>query len=266
MRRLTTFSCAGATLGATIDDAAGTTGLLIVTGGTEIRVGAHAGLARLASAIAAAGHPVLRFDRRGVGDSDGEDPGFAASGPDIAAAAQHLRSLRPDIDRVLGFGLCDGATALALHHKAAGIDGLILANPWVVEADGPLPPPAAIRRRYADRLLSVDGWRKLLGGGMNYRAALRGVVSLLRRRESGLAPAFADALAESGRAITVVLAKGDATAIAFAAEYRGRGFDRLRARRDVELIELDSRSHSFASGDDPDRLAAICLAALEQVR
>ncbi len=55
----------------TLDDAPGTTGLLIVSGGNEVRAGAFAGQARLAAEIAAAGHPVFRFDRRGVGDSTG---------------------------------------------------------------------------------------------------------------------------------------------------------------------------------------------------
>ena len=46
----------------------------------------------------------------------------------------------------LGFGLCDGATALALFGGEAGLDGLILVNPWLVEAEAGEPPPAAIRR------------------------------------------------------------------------------------------------------------------------
>jgi len=262
VRSLISFSCGGATLGATLDDAAGRTGLLIVTGGTEIRIGAHGGLARLAEATAAAGYPTLRFDRRGVGDSEGEDPGFAASGPDIAAAVRHLRALKPDLDHVIGFGLCDGATALALHHRAACIDGLILANPWVVEPDEGLPPPAAIRRRYADRLLSLEGWRKLLGGGMDYRAALRGLRSIARKRDPGLAGGVAAALGAGVQPVTIVLASGDATAIAFAEAFAGEPFAQVRSR--AELIAFDSRSHSFAAGDDPGRLAAICIAALDR--
>lgn len=266
MRALSHFPCEGVLLAATLDrpatQAAGTTALLIVTGGTEIRIGAHGGLARLASATAAAGFPTFRFDRRGVGDSEGADPGFAGSGPDMAAAVHHLRALCPDVRWVIGFGLCDGATALALHHRAAGLDGLVLANPWVVEPDEGLPPPAAIRRRYLDRLFSLSGWRKVLTGGIDYRAALRGVRSLARRADATLGGSVAAALAEGQRPTTVVLASGDATAIAFADAWRGHGFAAVRAKPGNRLIEIDSRSHSFASGDDPDRLAAICLSAL----
>ena len=41
---------------------------------------------------------------------------------------------------MIGFGLCDGARALALYGDEAGLDGLILANPWLVEVEeGPRP-------------------------------------------------------------------------------------------------------------------------------
>jgi exosortase A-associated hydrolase 1 len=264
MRLLTSFACEGATLGATLDDAPGRTGLLIVSGGTEIRVGGHRGFARLAAAVASAGHPVLRFDRRGIGDSGGDDPGFAGSGPDIAAAARQFRTMRPDLERVLAFGLCDGATALALHHAACGVDGLILANPWVVEPSDGLPPPAAIRRRYVDRLLSLEGWRKLFGGRMDYRAALRGLHSIARKREGGLALSVAQALQAGSLPLALVLADGDSTAIAFAAEWDGPHFLGLRASSRVAVTRIRTRSHSFAHGDDPDRLAVACIDALDR--
>src|SRR3546814_9170156 len=90
MRHQLTFACEGAALAATLDEAPGTTGLLIVSGGNEIRSGAHRGRAMLAQRIAAAGHPVFRFDRRAIGDSEGENGGFEASGPDIEIGRAHV--------------------------------------------------------------------------------------------------------------------------------------------------------------------------------
>jgi len=263
VRRLTSFTCGEDMLAATIDDAPARTGLLIVTGGSEVRTGAHRGLEQLALAVSRAGYPAFRFDRRGVGDSEGEDPGFAGSAPDIAAAVGAFRALRPDLHRIVGFGLCDGATALALHHRAAGIEALLLANPWVVEPQAGLPPPAAIRRRYVERLLSLDGWRRLLCGGIDYRATLRGVRSLAAQREAALADAMANALGKSDSPITLILASGDATAIAFADEWRKPAFARIRARRDVAVATLDTASHSFAGGDEPEQLATLCIEALD---
>ena len=51
MRRLIAFPCAGETLLGTLDEAYGKTGLLIVSGGNEIRIGAHRGMALLAQRL-----------------------------------------------------------------------------------------------------------------------------------------------------------------------------------------------------------------------
>lgn len=260
MRRLTTFDCEGDTLAASIDEAAGTVGLLIVTGGTQTRSGAHRGLVQLAAAVAAAGVPVFRFERRGVGDSGGADPGFAGSGADIAAAAAAFRAECPHVRRLLGFGLCDGATALALHHAAAGIAGLVLANPWIVEPAADLPPPAAIRRRYLDRLTSISGWRRLLTGGIDYRKALRGLAAIRRAPATApLAAGVAAALRAGDVPAEIVVATRDATAIAFIDAWRGADFAAVRGR--ARLTEIDSAAHSFAPPDDAARIAAICIEA-----
>ena len=76
MRRLIVFPCAGERLTGTLDEAPGKTGLLIVSGGNEVRMGAHRGMASLAARLAASGVPVFRYDRRGIGDSTGSNGGF----------------------------------------------------------------------------------------------------------------------------------------------------------------------------------------------
>ena len=151
-RRLTVFPCAGEWLGGTLDAAPGGTGLLIVSGGSEVRIGAHRGMALLAARLARAGVPVFRYDRRGIGDSSGTDPGFAAAGPDLRAAVTAFRAGQPQLRRLVALGNCDAAALLALEGRAAGLDAVILTNPWTgAEADA-LPPAAAIRARYRARL------------------------------------------------------------------------------------------------------------------
>ncbi len=124
-RRHLTFECEGSALVGTIDEAEGFAGLLIVSGGNELRSGAWSGQARLAARIAAQGFPVFRYDRRGVGDSEGGNGEFRSSGPDIAAALAAFRNAAPQVDRVVAFGNCDAASALMLT-RGAGFDALIL--------------------------------------------------------------------------------------------------------------------------------------------
>ena len=61
--------------------------------------------------IAAAGFPVFRFDRRGIGDSEGDNRDFRKSSKDIAAALLAFRAIAPQVQRVTGFGNCDAASA-----------------------------------------------------------------------------------------------------------------------------------------------------------
>lgn len=264
MRRLLTFSCEGATLGGSLDEAAGPTGVLLVTGGSQTRIGSHRMYERLARALAEAGHASLRFDRRGVGDSEGLDPGFRGSAPDLAAAATAFRRECPGLKRLIGFGLCDGATALALHGGDAGLDGAILVNPWLVEAEADAPPPAAIKRHYRQRLSSLEGWKKLIDGSVSYRKLLRGIGKILFPSPSGLSAEVAAALGENPLPLQLILAQGDATAIAAEAEWRSPRFRKIRTKAG-DPVFIESDSHTFARPGDAEALLAACLEAVARL-
>ena len=244
MRRLIAFPCAGDTLLGTLDEAPGRTGLLVVSGGNEIRIGAHRGMALLARRLATCGVPVFRFDRRGVGDSTGENRGFRSSGPDIAAAAATFRA-ETGIARLVAFGNCDAATALALFGGAAAIDEVILANPWVVERIDDLPPAAAIRSRYAAKLRNPREWLRLISGGIDFTKLVKGLKRVLTAPSQAgeLATALASALRQWDDRATILLASGDATAIAYADAAARLGVSARTERR-------DSVSHSFAREGD----------------
>lgn len=263
VRSLIAFPCSGETLAGTMDDAPGATGLLIVSGGNELRMGAHRGMAMLAAELAEAGYPVFRFDRRGIGDSTGVNGGFEASGPDIAAAVTAFRTAQPQLTRIIGFGNCDAASALALFHRAAGLDALVLANPWVVEPVGDTPPPAAIRARYAERMRDPRQWLRLLSGGVNLRKLANGLGAITApppQSAGDLAKRIAAALDATPVPLTILLAEGDNTAIAFRDAWRGQAFDALRATTPLHLCPTDS--HSFARASDKAWLRAQLLAVL----
>lgn len=253
MREVIGFDCGGDRLVGTLDHAEGRTGLLIVSGGNEIRIGAHRGMARLAQRVAAAGYPVLRYDRRGIGDSEGDNRGFLNSADDMAAAARTFRQALP-VERIVGFGNCDAATALALFHQRVGIDALLLANPWVIENDSDFPPPAAIRARYAARLRDPRQWLRLARGGVNLGKLVKGFAKSAKssNEENLLACDMAVALASSDVPTTILLAERDNTAIAFREVFQRSGFAAIRARATTATRE--TASHSFAREGDADWL------------
>ena len=262
MRRILSFSCKGARLAATLDEAPGKVGLLIVSGGNEIRIGAHRGMARLARDVAESGQPVFRFDRRGIGDSEGENGGFTSSGPDLEAAVAAFKAECPAVTRIIAFGNCDAASALILHHPG-GVDGVVLANIWVIEPVDDLPPTAAIKARYLDRVRDPKAWLRLFTGAVNLRKLASGLLRLAQpQAPSGLSHRVADGMAAFPGPMHILLAERDGTALAFADEWQKPEFERVRARADVKLTKLDSGSHSFASNSDYAALKVAILAAL----
>lgn len=258
MRHQLSFACEGAALAATLDEAPGTTGLLIVSGGNEVRSGAHRGMATLAQRVAAAGHPVFRFDRRGIGDSEGANSGYTGSGTDIAAAIAAFREVAPQVTRIVAFGNCDAASALLLHQPLA-VDALVLANPWTYEdgddeADEPaLPPASAIRARYLARLKDPKSLLRLLKGEIDIGKLFRGLSALKQAPQPPVPDSLADRLdstiAELPCPATILLATGDRTAQAFM-DALAPSLAYIEANPSTVRIEkLASPSHSFAGGD-----------------
>lgn len=252
-RRHLSFACAGESLVGTIDMAdEAAIGLLIVTGGNELRSGPFASHAALAAKIAAAGFPVFRFDRRGVGDSSGINATFADSGEDIAAALHAFRTALPGLTRVIAFGNCDAASALML---ASGADcaALVLANPWTFEPDpapaadappavkpaAPAMPAAAIRAHYLRRLLDLSAWKRLLGGKVQVGKLAGSLAAAMAPAAppSSLAQQIAAGLAEFSGDTTILIAENDRTAQTFLSYWD---------RSDPRLRKCPGAGHSFA--------------------
>lgn len=217
IRRHFTFDCGGAQLLSTLDEGNRQTGLLLVSGGNEVRSGAWNGQARIAARIASEGHPVMRFDRRGVGDSEGTNREFRSSGDDIAAALAAFRAQCPNLTRVVGFGNCDAASALMLT-RGAGFDALILSNPWTIEDGSEATPPEVVRDHYRRRLADPAAIGRLLAGKVSLSKLARSLFVALRRtpeQRGGLAAEMGEGLAGFGGPVRFLVAGRDRTGLAF---------------------------------------------------
>ena len=231
-----------------------TTGVVIVVGGAQYRVGSHRQFVQLARFLAAAGYPVLRFDFSGMGDSPGDLVPFEDSARHIAAAIDALQSHSPAIDRVVLWGLCDGASASLLYMQTthdSRVAGLVLLNPWVRSEAG--LARARVKHYYRQRLLEPAFWRKLAAGGVGWQA-LRSLGSNLRgmRQTPAQTLTFQELMAQGWRAlegkIMLILSERDLTAQEFVEHaqihpaWRG-----LLSHPHVTQHRVNGADHTFSS-------------------
>ena len=177
------FSCAGERLLGVLcaPDGPAETGVLVIVGGPQYRVGSHRQFLLLARRLAGEGFAVFRFDYRGMGDSTGEARNFEGIGDDIAAAIGAFQAARPDVGKIVLWGLCDGASAALLYWHARRderVSGMCLLNPWV-RSEVSLAR-TQVKHYYGQRLLQREFWLKLFRGEVRIFASIGGLLHKLR--------------------------------------------------------------------------------------
>ena len=276
--RVLLFTCQGLSLPGILHPGApdASRGVLVVVGGPQYRVGSHRQFVLLARDLAAAGVPVLRFDCRGMGDAEGEFPGFEDLDADLAAAIDAFFTQVPSLREVVIWGLCDAASAALFY---AGSDtrvrGLVLLNPWLRTGAG--EARAYLRHYYLARLFNPDLWRKIRRGEFAFGAALRGLLDLIMRagrgaRESArqaLVPAASAAVAPAPLPermadgwqcftgpILLILSGDDLTAAEFRDTTRAsRRWRRLLAEPRVTIRDYPEANHTFSRREWRDQVA-----------
>lgn len=269
------FPCEGEPLVGVLHEADGRTGVLIVSGGAQVRAGPHRSHVELAQALSRDGLPCLRFDRRGIGDSGGTDAGFEMSGPDIQAAVDALTA-ETGVGGCIGYGLCDGATALALTapHEPR-LTGLILMNPWTI--DEAEQENSLVVHHYRRRMRDPRQIGRLLRGEIELGSALRslgrslGRVALNRLRARPrpailpLAHRMAAALSGFKGPIHIILSSHDRTAAAFQAATHWPQWKAILSRPNVTVQEIDGADHTCSPQTAKAAFLAECRAAARRM-
>lgn len=249
--------------------------VLVVVGGPQYRAGSHRQFVQLARALAGAGHAVMRFDVRGMGDSEGAMRPFDDVTPDIAAAIDTLYSVAPGLRGVVLWGLCDGASAALLyceHTKDTRVAGLALVNPWV--RSGVTHARTTVKHYYWNRLRSPELWSKVVRGGVGLGRLKEFVANL--RTASARAPAGGDDTRDFVERmhhgwsvfrgpILLALSGNDYTAKEFleltAAQEQWK---RLTARPNVTQLHLPDADHTFSAAAQRTQLEASTVQWLDK--
>lgn len=232
-------------------------GVVVVVGGPQYRVGSHRQFVLLARTLAQAGYAVLRFDYRGMGDSEGALRAFDVLDDDIAVAVDALQQHCPEIRRVVLWGLCDGASASLLYagrRADARIAGLCLLNPWV-RSERTLAQ-SRLRHYYGQRLLEAAFWRKVLRGQWGWRASAAGWWAQWQRARQGTGESavlgsfqrqMADSLRRYQGAVLLILSQRDATAQEFlTCATTDAYWTGLLAHPGLQRVDVAHADHTFS--------------------
>ncbi|WP_333609375.1 hydrolase 1, exosortase A system-associated [Arsukibacterium sp.] len=150
----------------------GHTGVLIIVGGPQYRVGSHRQFVKLSRALAIKGIASMRFDTSGMGDSSGKKTVFYQQTIDIELAIEQFFLKCPHLKQLVLWGLCDAASAILikLNRPDPRISGVVLLNPWVRQTQS--HAQTMLRHYYLKRLVSPQFWQKLFKGGLKLKDSL----------------------------------------------------------------------------------------------
>ncbi len=166
-----------------------TTGLLIVVGGPQYRVGSHRQFVKLCRAAALDGIPSFRFDVVGMGDSAGPLTPFYQQSAYIHTAIDQFFARQPQLKSVVLWGLCDGASAILLalrQQQDARVAGLVLLNPWVRQQQS--YAKTMVKHYYLKRLTSKEFWQKLGSGQFKALQSLTSLWQNIQQAQTKAAP------------------------------------------------------------------------------
>ncbi len=119
-----------------------------------------------------------------MGDSDGELRGFEHVDDDIRAAIDTLCARAPEVREVVLIGLCDAASAALMYAPLdPRVTHMVIMNPWVRSEQS--HARATVKHYYLQRIFSGEMWRKVFGGGFDFRGSLRSLIDTLAQLRSG---------------------------------------------------------------------------------
>ncbi|MDX2367651.1 MAG: hydrolase 1, exosortase A system-associated [Colwellia sp.] len=247
------------------------TAVLVVVGGPQYRVGSHRQFIQLSRSLAKNGITSMRFDYRGMGDSEGEKQSFAGICEDIKAAIDALIHSQGQIKNIVIWGLCDAASsALIYAHKDPRVCGIVLLNPWLrnEQAMG----KTMVKYYYLQRLLSKGFWKKLLTGQVNVTASVNDAKGFVKDSvvhcdvdESSYQARMLTGLQAFQGRVCLILSGEDITAREFDQQTNNnKTWQKLRMKSN-ETHRLPNADHTFSSAVFKSKVEKITFSFIQSI-
>ena len=240
------------------------TGVVIVVGGPQYRIGSHRQFLKLSRSLAANNVTSIRFDCSGMGDSGGEFKSYLNIDEDIKSAIDTLQSNCPHISKIVLWGLCDAATAIAKYcNKDTRISGVFLLNPWV--KDEQLAAEALVKNHYKKQLLSLHFWKRVISGDVKIFSAVSSFIQNLLNMKSGhskqqnntenkadstpksLQQMMQQELQQFSGKAHIILSENDLTAQEFNTAAQSQQWQKMIKEKPIPITTIPGANHTFAS-------------------
>lgn len=269
------FECQGEQLIGMIHQAHATAGIgvLVVVGGPQYRVGSHRQFVLLARHLASQGVPTMRFDVRGMGDSEDQPRRFDQLDADILAAVDEFFKRCPEMTQVVLWGLCDAASAALFYaYQDNRVKGLVLLNPWVYTEQG--AAKTYLKHYYLQRFTSKDFWLKVFSFKFNYAHSALSLWNFLKQAigktetpqtTEGIARVdenlalpirMRECLKQFAHPVLLILSGRDLTADEFKGTVKGDPeWQFLLSQSRITRHDFAEAAHTFSSADWRDQVA-----------
>jgi uncharacterized protein len=252
--------------------------VVIITGGPQVRIGAHRLYVQLSRFLCDHNWPSFRFDYEGMGDSEGDFIGFQYAEPSIAAAISFLKNRFKNKLNFIIWSLCDGATAAALYaatHQDS-IIGQILCNPLTITDHG--LARSTIRHYYMKRFVNKEFLHKLCNLKLDFENSVKSLWEVLKDTQiiknkksefaddQKLSDMVFDSLRIFSKPIRIVLSSDDIVASNFRDELKK--FNSLnndyKSKKIINYL-ISGADHTFVEPKAKKEMFLITLNALNEI-
>lgn len=255
--------------------------VIIVIGGSQIRIGGHRLYLQLARFLCMQGVAVLRFDYEGMGDSQGDYIGFEEACPSIEAAVSFASQRLPAKANIILWSLCSGSSACAVcaGEHSDKIEGLILCNPFLIN-DEQDKAKVIIKHYYMKRFFKKEFWINLFLFRIKTIITVKELFRLIKtaisfknfginiksnNTQKPLSGRFIDGVIAFNKPVYFILSTDDIVAKDFNDVIKKRKIKRLIGKKYISLFHVDHADHTFTEPFIKQKLFEITLKAVNEI-